>query len=88
MQSSLLIRSEPIKYFDHETNRSFSPNQKQSNETQEVTFMKFFRHVRMKLLNNIDIHTAVPHFFLFVHPKNENEEKVYGAKKWRILVDD
>ena len=31
----------------------------QSNETQEVMFMKFFRFVRVKLLNSICVHMAV-----------------------------
>ena len=39
----------------------------QNNETQEVTVMKFFRCVRMKLLKSICIHMAVS--FLFLLPK-------------------
>ena len=55
----------------------------QSNETQEVMFMKFFRHVRMKLLNSICIYIAVS--YIICYPKNENEVKIHCAKK-RVLV--
>ena len=55
----------------------------QSNETQEVMFMKFFRHVRMKLLNSICIYIAVS--YIICYPKNENEVKIHCAKK-RMLV--
>ena len=55
----------------------------QSNETQEVMFMKFFRHERMKLLNSICIYIALS--YIICYPKNENEVKIHCAKK-RMLV--
>ena len=56
-----------------------------NNETQEVMFMKFFRCVRMKLLNGICIHMAVS--YIIFYPKNENEVKIHCTKK-RMLVGD